>query len=226
MAARAGAAPMAGGAPGEYGADVRCHCGRVGMVRSGSPGGRARRRSVRHPSSQRARRPLFFTVPPRRHEAGCPSGQRERSVKPSAQPSMVRIHHLPHQPKPAPDQEKRGQGLVSSYAVVRGSGWPYAAGCGKYAAKLGEHLLSTVDGAAELSRTEIKAAPRPAALRAGRAAPTAPTRRSAPGHPQSIHSPARLIDTRRYHVRRRLSSSALHCPGHGRRPKGAFGVAS
>ena len=28
-------------------------------------------------------------------EAGCPSGQRERSVKPSAQPTLVRTQHLP-----------------------------------------------------------------------------------------------------------------------------------
>src|SRR5713101_7974825 len=27
--------------------------------------------------------------------AGCPSGQRERSVKPSAQPTLVRTQHLP-----------------------------------------------------------------------------------------------------------------------------------
>src|SRR5450432_3567296 len=31
----------------------------------------------------------------RRHEAGCPSGQRERSVKPSAKPTLVRTQHLP-----------------------------------------------------------------------------------------------------------------------------------
>ncbi len=31
-------------------------------------------------------------------KAGCPSGQRERSVKPSAQPTMVRIHHPPPPP--------------------------------------------------------------------------------------------------------------------------------
>jgi hypothetical protein len=32
----------------------------------------------------------------RRRQAGCPSGQRERSVKPSAQPTLVRTQHLPH----------------------------------------------------------------------------------------------------------------------------------
>ena len=30
-----------------------------------------------------------------RHQAGCPSGQRERSVKPSASPTLVRIQDLP-----------------------------------------------------------------------------------------------------------------------------------
>src|ERR1022692_2854942 len=30
-----------------------------------------------------------------RRTAGCPSGQRERSVKPSAQPTLVRTQHLP-----------------------------------------------------------------------------------------------------------------------------------
>src|SRR5450755_62694 len=31
----------------------------------------------------------------RRRQAGCPSGQRERSVKPSAKPTLVRTQHLP-----------------------------------------------------------------------------------------------------------------------------------
>ena len=48
---------------------------------------------VRH---TRAGGPLSFTVLScRRHQAGCPSGQRERSVKPSASPSQVRILDLP-----------------------------------------------------------------------------------------------------------------------------------
>src|SRR5215813_223279 len=39
---------------------------------------------------------LSFWMPPAlRHTAGCPSGQRERSVKPSAQPTLVRTQHLP-----------------------------------------------------------------------------------------------------------------------------------
>src|SRR5271170_4671470 len=37
----------------------------------------------------------------RRYTAGCPSGQRERSVKPSAQPTLVRTQHLPHPAKTA-----------------------------------------------------------------------------------------------------------------------------
>jgi hypothetical protein len=38
----------------------------------------------------------FRCRPRGRHTAGCPSGQRERSVKPSAQPTLVRTQHLPH----------------------------------------------------------------------------------------------------------------------------------
>src|SRR5689334_4299338 len=37
----------------------------------------------------------FWRPPELRHTAGCPSGQRERSVKPSAQPTLVRTQHLP-----------------------------------------------------------------------------------------------------------------------------------
>src|SRR5690348_11620276 len=40
--------------------------------------------------------------------AGCPSGQRERSVKPSAQPTLVRTQHLPHPGKTACWLRKRG----------------------------------------------------------------------------------------------------------------------
>ena len=42
----------------------------------------------------------------RRREAGCPSGQRERSVKPSAQPTLVRTPHLP-----PPAETARGLGI-------------------------------------------------------------------------------------------------------------------
>jgi hypothetical protein len=44
-----------------------------------------------------------------RHTAGCPSGQRERSVKPSAQPTLVRTQHLPPPAKTARLLRKRGQ---------------------------------------------------------------------------------------------------------------------
>jgi hypothetical protein len=40
--------------------------------------------------------------------AGCPSGQRERSVKPSAQPTLVRTQHLPPPAKTARTLRKRG----------------------------------------------------------------------------------------------------------------------
>src|SRR5690348_10994440 len=46
--------------------------------------------------------------PALRHTAGCPSGQRERSVKPSAQPTLVRTQHLPPPAKTAPWLRKRG----------------------------------------------------------------------------------------------------------------------
>jgi hypothetical protein len=53
-----------------------------------------------HESSQGS---LSFTVPSgRADKAGCPSGQRERSVKPSATPTLVRIQDLPPPAKMAP----------------------------------------------------------------------------------------------------------------------------
>src|SRR5258707_6291042 len=48
--------------------------------------------------------------------AGCPSGQRERSVKPSAQPTLVRTQHLPLPGEIAPDQRIRGLGLLSFWS--------------------------------------------------------------------------------------------------------------
>src|SRR4051812_23094837 len=41
--------------------------------------------------------PRPFALPgyPSARTAGCPSGQRERSVKPPAQPTLVRTQHLP-----------------------------------------------------------------------------------------------------------------------------------
>ncbi len=52
---------------------------------------------------------LSFSVPlALRQTAGCPSGQRERSVKPSAQPTLVRTQHLPPPAKTARSLRKRG----------------------------------------------------------------------------------------------------------------------
>src|SRR6266704_2393678 len=46
---------------------------------------------------------VILAMPPAlRHTAGCPSGQRERSVKPSAQPTLVRTQHLPPPAETAP----------------------------------------------------------------------------------------------------------------------------
>src|SRR5258708_22139269 len=51
--------------------------------------------------------------------AGCPSGQRERSVKPSAQPTLVRTQHLP----PA---EVAGHGWYAKIAPpLKASGVPH-----------------------------------------------------------------------------------------------------
>src|SRR5205823_7144832 len=58
----------------------------------------------------------ILAMPPAlRHTAGCPSGQRERSVKPSAQPTLVRTQHLPPPGKTAPlAAETRPGGPFSS----------------------------------------------------------------------------------------------------------------
>src|SRR6516225_4690901 len=66
------------------------------------------------PLTVRSRLGLSFWMPPAlRHTAGCPSGQRERSVKPSAQPTLVRTQHLPPLAETAPWLRKRGPGAVS-----------------------------------------------------------------------------------------------------------------
>src|SRR6266508_6618742 len=52
--------------------------------------------------------------------AGCPSGQRERSVKPSAMPTVVRIHYPPPPARTTPDQRKCWVGV----AVVWSSSVP------------------------------------------------------------------------------------------------------
>ena len=66
--------------------------------------------------------PLFFFLSPLRADgaAGCPSGQRERSVKPSAQPTQVQVLHLPHQQKQPSHQRKRGAGAVLVCPAVSG----------------------------------------------------------------------------------------------------------
>src|SRR5262249_18912936 len=51
-----------------------------------------------------------------RHEAGCPSGQRERSVKPSAKPTQVRTLDLP------PIDPQVRPGLSDRVSIWRGSG--------------------------------------------------------------------------------------------------------
>src|SRR3954453_20089515 len=73
-------------------------------------------------------------------QAGCPSGQRERSVKPSAMPTLVRINPPPHHPARPPTSSTPGQGpspsvpphpaqaplisLVASYSRRGSSGAP------------------------------------------------------------------------------------------------------
>src|ERR1022692_3187852 len=51
-----------------------------------------------------------------RREAGCPSGQRERSVKPSAKPTLVRTQHLPPPAKIA--RELGFPGLAGLLVIV------------------------------------------------------------------------------------------------------------
>src|SRR5215472_8969702 len=46
--------------------------------------------------------------PTRQHLAGCPSGQRERSVKPSAKPTQVRTLDLPPPPEMVPELGRVG----------------------------------------------------------------------------------------------------------------------
>src|SRR5215471_3219947 len=85
-----------------------------------APSPATQRPNVRYPSLSR---PVW------RREAGCPSGQRERSVKPSAQPTQVRTLDLPPPAKTAPDQRIRGPGLILFCAVARGCERRCASGC-------------------------------------------------------------------------------------------------
>ncbi len=75
-----------------------------GRMTSGGQGPCDAWRGFRYPSSSR---------PSRTAKAGCPSGQRERSVKPSAQPTLVRTQHLPPPAETASDLGVRGQGLFA-----------------------------------------------------------------------------------------------------------------
>src|SRR6266571_7492026 len=84
------------------------HAERARTVPGQGPGQGAWRVS-RIPRTVRSRHGLSFSEPPAlRHTAGCPSGQRERSVKPSAQPTLVRTQHLPPPAKTASGLRKRG----------------------------------------------------------------------------------------------------------------------
>ena len=57
---------------------------------------------------------LFLRCRPAwRYPAGCPSGQRERSVKPSAQPTLVRTQHLPPPLEMGPELGRFGSGPSS-----------------------------------------------------------------------------------------------------------------
>lgn len=83
------------------------------------------------------RSPLFFLMSPLRADdaAGCPSGQRERSVKPSAQPTQVQVLHLPHQQEEARHQRKRGVGPLVVCPALYGWRRRSTARRGQYAAK-------------------------------------------------------------------------------------------
>src|SRR6266566_4856308 len=82
---------------------------------------------------------LQRAVPGGRLMAGCPSGQRERSVKPSAQPTLVRTQHLPPAAEVPPDQHVCQSGLCA----------PYAAGCGRERQCAGSCVLSVSQASAE-----------------------------------------------------------------------------
>src|SRR5215469_12032956 len=82
------------------------------------PSPATQRPNVRYPSLSR---------PVRRRKAGCPSGQRERSVKPSAQPTQVRTLDLPPPAKTARDRgilRARGPSCVVSSSVIFGQEAP------------------------------------------------------------------------------------------------------
>lgn len=91
--------------------------------RGGGIGGAGRRDPARDkPVSRRPQKSaILLSVAARAEDtAGCPSGQRERSVKPSAQPTQVRTLHLPHQQEEARHQRKRGDGPLALCPAVHG----------------------------------------------------------------------------------------------------------
>ena len=79
--------------------------------------------------------------PALRHTAGCPSGQRERSVKPSAQPTLVRTQHLPPPAETARElgiPGPRGPSAVVSSCVIGGQETPLrGSGYGHIADRIG-----------------------------------------------------------------------------------------
>ena len=156
------------------GRDCQCPAGRpVPPARQGPWGGAVLLRpldvdrdKVRYPSLCR---------PPGRREAGCPSGQRERSVKPSASPTLVRIQDLPPPAETAPDQRGCGQELILSCVTGCGSGCPYAARCAKYVPKFGEpRLLIIYWSSRDIVASSIRRRPAAGRRRCGQ-----PTRRPA-----------------------------------------------
>ena len=103
--------------------------------RGGGIGGAGRRDPARDkPVSRRPQKSaILLSVAARAEDtAGCPSGQRERSVKPSAQPTQVRTLHLPH----AVSAAQRPSGASSAFqgcAARCRSERPFVAGHAIYA---------------------------------------------------------------------------------------------
>jgi hypothetical protein len=68
----------------------------------------------------------------------------ERSVKPSAKPTMVRTHHLPPPAETTPGQHECGQGLILPGAAICGSRCSYAGRCAQYVPKFGSRPLFVI----------------------------------------------------------------------------------
>ena len=96
------------------------HAGRAGCAPGGAAQSDGSEYWLTRPVASSA---LSFTVPPGEDgpTAGCPSGQRERSVKPSAQPTLVRTQHLPPPAETARCCGNAARRAVSScHAVYQG----------------------------------------------------------------------------------------------------------